>query len=297
MISNFENSILVIGRNGQLATSLSKLGKESITCIGRPILDFNYLDSILEIIKRHKPRIIINTAAWTAVDLAEKQKKAAMQINYLGAKELAHVCNNIQIPLIHISTDYVYDGKKGSPYIETDPIKPQTVYGRSKAAGELAVLSENPNSIILRTSWVYSSCGENFVCKIINASKKQSSLKVVADQYGNPTNSDDLANAIIHIIPQIFYKSPKKCQGIYNVSGTGSASWYEFAKIILEESKNYGLLLPKLTPIFTSDWPTLAKRPKNSCLDCKKFKDIFGIRLPYWRSSIKKTISEIFNKN
>ncbi|MFT8554789.1 MAG: dTDP-4-dehydrorhamnose reductase [Zymomonas mobilis] len=297
MVKNRNDIILVIGVNGQLATSLSKFKKNNIVFVGRPKFDFNRLESISECIDEYQPNLVINTAAWTAVDLAESNRDSARQANYFGPKELARVCKKIDIPLIHISTDYVYAGDKGNPYIETDPIKPETVYGKTKAEGEQAVLEENPNSVILRTSWVYASHGKNFVRTIINAAKEKSQIKVVGDQYGNPTSADDLAKAILIISEGLLNNKWPQYQGIYHASGTGDTNWYDFSRTILFESQKYGIVIPEITPIKTLDWPTAAKRPQDSRLNCDKLKKIFGITLPDWQESISKTVFNIFQNN
>lgn len=293
MSNDLHGPILVTGGKGQLATSMGKVGRARVIVVGRPEFDFDRPETIAVVTKKYRPGFVVNAAAWTAVDLAESEVDAATRANETGPAELARVCAAHDIPLIHVSTDYVYAGDKGEPYVETDLINPQTAYGRTKAAGEKAVIAAHPKSLILRTAWVYSPHGKNFVRTMINAGAKNPQLKVVGDQLGNPTSSDDLAVAILAIIEKLQQGWQNAYAGIYHATGSGTTTWYEFAVAVLEETRKFGRPMPEITAISTQDWPTPAKRPQDSCLDGNKIQKTFNIQLPHWQESIKRTVKEI----
>ncbi|NHN83104.1 dTDP-4-dehydrorhamnose reductase [Acetobacter musti] len=294
-IDSDRRPILVTGGNGQLATSLSNLGGERVCRVGRPEFDFDRPETIKTVVESHNPSAIINAAAWTAVDLAEKEIACADAANRDGPAVLAAICAERNIPFIHISTDYVFSGEKGSPYTETDTVSPETVYGRTKAEGEQRVIKADPKAIILRTSWVYSAHGKNFVRTMINAGAKNPALKVVGDQCGNPTCSDDLAEAILAILAMIWRDGWKdEYAGIYHACGTGEATWHELAVFALECASKYGQPMPEITAIHTEDWPTPAKRPPDSRMDNRKLARIFGIHMPDWHDSVSATVDTIF---
>lgn len=291
-------NLLVVGKNGQLATSLGKLGPSRLLRIGRPELDLDRLDTLEKACNAVEPTAIINAAAWTAVDLAENEPEAAARANRDAPRKLAAFCAKSKIPFIHISTDYVFDGKKGAPYVESDPVSPLTVYGRTKAEGERAVMAVNPSSIILRTSWVYSAQGKNFVRTILQAGARTSSLRVVGDQKGCPTSSDDLARAILDILDTLEKADRKDAYaGVYHACGTGATTWYELATHVLREATLYGLPMPEIIPIATQDWPTPALRPADTRLDTHKLQQVFGITLPHWRNSTSRVVHEIFEQD
>ncbi|MBV1835303.1 dTDP-4-dehydrorhamnose reductase [Novacetimonas pomaceti] len=293
MRNDLHGLILVTGGRGQLATSLAKLGGVRVVVVGRPEFDFDRPETIAVIVEKYRPSFVVNAAAWTAVDLAESEVEGAVRANETGPAELAHVCAEYDVPLIHISTDYVYAGDKGEPYVETDLINPQTVYGLTKAAGEQAVLALHSKSLVLRTAWVYSAYGKNFVRSIINASSKKAQLNVVNDQSGNPTSSDDLAIAILAIIKKLQQGWEDAYAGIYHATGSGTTTWYGLAIAVLKAAEKAGHPMPEVLPILTEDWPTPARRPKNSCLDGKKIQKIFNIQFPPWQESVKRTIKDI----
>lgn len=290
-------TILVIGgQDGQLATSLSNLKNKYLKFIGRPELDLSKNDTIDCVFQKEKPALIINAAAWTAVDAAEDHQEEAYAVNEKGPAYLAKLCAQYHIPLIHVSTDYVFSGDKGLPYFETDPISPQTVYGASKAAGEKAILEANSHSIILRTAWVYSAHGKNFVKTMLNAGAKNPVLRVVGDQKGNPTCSDDLAWIIMEIAKQVLNQTwQEKWGGIYHAVGTGDATWYELAVYALKQAEQYGQQMPEIQAIKTEDWPTPAKRPQDSRLNTDKLKTIFGLALPDWHQSVEQVVHKLFS--
>lgn len=288
-------TILVIGgQHGQLAASLRNLRDDRLRFTGRPEFDLTRWDTMDPVLQREKPDLVVNTAAWTAVDSAEEHQKEVCLVNRDGPVYLAKLCAGYGIPLIHISTDYVFSGEKGEPYVETDPVSPQTVYGASKAEGEQGILAIQPHAIILRTAWVYSAHGKNFVRTMINAGAKNRVLRVVGDQKGNPTCSDDLARAIMEIAIQVTgEKWQDQWGGIYHAVGAGDATWYDLALYALQQAERYGQKLPEIKAIKTMDWPTPAKRPKDSRLNTDKLKNVFGIQLPDWHKSVEKVVQEI----
>jgi dTDP-4-dehydrorhamnose reductase len=287
--------ILVTGGAGQLATCLMQLGGGlNMRLIGRPELDFDALDAIPATLAGIAPRMIINAAAYTAVDKAEQEPDAAARANHFGPRLLAEYCAAHTIPLIHVSTDYVFDGTKGAPYVEADATNPTGVYGATKLAGERAVLAANPRSIVLRTAWVYSAVGRNFMLTMLGAAKRFPKLRVVADQIGNPTNAGDLASAIITIAAVLEREGWREsCGGVFHVAGTGFTSWHGFASAIFREASLHGLAAPEVEAIGTADWPTPARRPADSRLDCGRLEQVFGIRLPAWELSLAKTVDGV----
>ena len=288
--------ILVTGGNGQLATSLQNLGNERIIRVGRPEFDFDHPETIAATVEKYKPSVVVNAAAWTAVDLAETEKDGAERANNSGPAALAAACAKADIPFIHVSTDYVFSGDKGTPYTEEDATSPETVYGSTKAEGEQAVLTANIKSIILRTSWVYSAHGKNFVRTMINAGAKNPVLKVVGDQKGNPTSSDDLAEAILAIIALIERDGWKpEYRGIFHASGTGETTWHGLAVAALEEAAKHGQTMPQVNAIRTEDWPTPAKRPQDSRMDNSKLHRVFGVKMPDWRHSVTHIVHKLFS--
>lgn len=286
--------ILVTGGNGQLAVSLSALGGEQVIRIGRPEFDFDQPETIAAAVSRYKPHAVVNAAAWTAVDLAESEPEAARRANETGPALLAAACAEIGVPLVHVSTDYVFSGDKGSPYVETDPIAPQTVYGTTKAAGEAAVLAANPQTAVLRTAWVYSAHGKNFVRTMIAAGAKNPRLRVVGDQIGNPTSSDDLARAILAILARVSKTGwQPEYAGVYHATAQGETSWHGLAVAALEAAARLGRPMPEIDAIRTEDWPTPAKRPQDSRLDCSKLASVFGVQLPDWHATLVPTVETI----
>lgn len=293
------NTLLVTGGTGQLARALESLAPRfalsgySLHLVGRPQFDFDRPDTIERCFHNANPALVINAAAWTAVDAAEAQPDAAARANDIGPALLCQLCEAAEIPFIHISTDYVFDGTKGAPYVETDPPHPTGVYGATKLAGENKILAQNGRSIILRTSWVYAAEGKNFVQTMLAAAQKGQPLRVVADQRGCPTNAQDLAEAILAIMVRVSQGWQQAYGGLFHAAGGGDASWYQFATAIFASVAQCGLARPTLTPITTAEWPTPARRPADSRLDCSKLADIFGVRLPNWKSSLNDTVQAI----
>jgi dTDP-4-dehydrorhamnose reductase len=272
--------ILVTGGSGQLATAMRDLGGAWVRVVGRPDFDFD-TPATIDALFASPPKILVNAAAWTAVDLAETEPEAADRANHLGPADIAGLCARHGTRLIHVSTDYVFDGNKGAPYLEDDATNPTGVYGATKLAGEKAVMAACPTAIILRTSWVYAAQGKNFFLTMLNAAKRLPKLRVVADQRGTPSYAPDLAAAILAIIDKGMSVS-----GIFHVTGSGETSWHGFATAIFAEAAKYGYPVPEVEAIATADWPTPAKRPGDSRLDCGKLAHHYGVILPAWQDSL-----------
>ena len=274
--------ILVIGRHGQLAQSLAERGGEDVNLVGRPELDFATVGSARSAILAARPELVVNAAAFTAVDLAEADEAQAKRINADAAGEVAVVARELGVPLIHISTDYVFDGRASTPYTETAPTAPINAYGRTKLAGEEAVRAADPGAMILRTSWLVSPFGRNFVRTMVDLGQQRDTLSVVADQYGTPTSALDLADAIMVVARCWAGRDYTGLGQTYHVAGSGVASWFDLAVAVQQEAKTGATV----TPITTTDWPTPAARPAYSALDSSKFARDFGLRLPDWRTSL-----------
>jgi dTDP-4-dehydrorhamnose reductase len=274
--------ILVTGAHGQLGQALQSIAPQY------PAIQFHFCSSqeadltnkssLKAVFTNYKPMFCINAAAYTAVDKAESEPEKAFAINADGVRNLAEVCLEHQTVLLHVSTDFVFDGLKNTPYTETDVPNPTGVYGASKLAGEQAVQEILTRYYIVRTAWVYSNFGANFMKTILRISNEKEEVSVVYDQIGTPTNAIDLAQALLLIII-----SKKQCYGIYNFSNEGQSSWFDFAKKIVEVFK-IGLIV---NPILTEDFPTLATRPKYSVLDKNKIKSIFNIPILSWENSLE----------
>jgi dTDP-4-dehydrorhamnose reductase len=285
--------ILVTGGRGQLASALANLAPERVTVIGRPDFDFDRPDSIASAVTATRPALVINAAAWTAVDAAETAPEAADRANHTGPALLAAACRAAGAHLIHISTDYVFDGLKGEPYTESDPTCPTGIYGATKRAGEKAVLAACPEAVILRTSWVYARAGKNFVLTMLNAASRAPRLRVVADQIGCPTNADDLAATCLGVADRLLQSGAAQVGGIYHAAGQGETSWHGLAVAIFETAARHGWPAPPVDAIVTADWPTPARRPPDSRLDCDKLASVFGVRLPQWRPSLDAAVASI----
>tara|TARA_R110002096_G_scaffold39630_1_gene108271 strand:- start:247 stop:1143 length:897 start_codon:yes stop_codon:yes gene_type:complete len=293
--------IFVAGASGQVALSLKEavIGSDiELITAGRPDFDISDPTNMRSAIEAFKPTAIVNAAAYTAVDAAEENEAAANAVNAIGAEALAEIAADLEVPFVHISTDYVFSGNKNGAYTENDSAAPTGAYGRSKLAGELNVMLKNPNSIILRTAWVYSPFGKNFLNTMLNLAKTRDELGVVSDQTGNPTYAPDIADAILHILEGIEEEGWHDAYaGVYHLAGTGDTSWHGFASEIFKECSKYGHPTPKVNAITTADFPTPAKRPANSCLDCKKVQQIFSIRMPAWQESTAKCVKRLLEED
>ena len=284
---------MVTGGAEQLATAMEQEGGAVVRRVGRPVFDFDRPSSIAEAVQAIRPAFLVNAAAWTAVDAAEADPEAAGRANRDGPATLAALCADAGIPLLHISTDYVFDGSKGAPYTEADPTNPTGVYGATKLEGEQAVLAACPRAIVLRTSWVYSATGKNFVRTMLGAAQKTDKLRVVADQQGCPTAARDLAVAILAVVARLREGWQDGYAGVFHAASAGSTTWHGFAEALFQDAAQYGRPVPTVEPIATADWPTPARRPADSRLDCAKLSQVFGVRLPEWRSGLSRTVAEL----
>ena len=296
---NSMTNILVTGSGGQLGSELHYLVEKQLVDISglhffftdKTALNVTDHQSVKAFVEKNNINLIINCAAYTAVDKAEEDLELADALNREAVKQLALIAKEKDAGLIHISTDYVYDGTSHRPYTEDDPSNPQGIYSKTKLAGEYEIKQINPkNTIIIRTSWVYSSFGSNFVKTMLKLCKERDELDLISDQVGTPTYARDLARAILHII-----KHPRKSQDkieIYHFSNEGGCSWYDFAKTIFELAN----IECKVNPIDTEEYPTPAKRPYYSLLSKSKIKKDFQMTIPYWRDSLKECL-QIILKN
>ena len=283
--------ILLTGRNGQLGQELLAIRPADMEVIAptRQVLDIRDPDRIRSIIKEHSPELIINCAAYTKVDLAEAEREAAFEINHEGVHNILIAARDTGARFIHISTDFVFDGRNSTPYLPDSPVNPLSIYGKSKSLGEQVLLDDYVDkTIIIRTSWLYSSHGQNFVKSILRLCRKQDSLNVVSDQVGTPTWARGLASVIWHFVRH-------DCvNGVIHWSDSGVASWYDFACAIMEEGLSAGLLDKAVTinPIHTCDYPTAAPRPAYSVLDKTATWKLLGHRGNHWRHALGNMLHE-----
>jgi dTDP-4-dehydrorhamnose reductase len=283
--------LYVIGGEGQVARSLREaaaLDKNIVFGYGaRPEVDLKQPSSIEKAFADFRPDVVVNPAAYTAVDRAESEPDLAFAINQDGARAAAAAAAQQAVPIIHLSTDYVFDGKKQGAYVESDPVAPQGVYGRSKLAGELAVAETNPKHIVLRTSWVYSPFGANFVRTMLRLAAERDRLQVIDDQLGCPTYAPDIARAIIGIARQVTgTRWNPGAAGVTHLAGPDVLSWCGFAKEIVRGAAERGVRSVPVDPISTSDYPTAAVRPANSTLSTERLSATFGFRLPPMKESL-----------
>lgn len=286
--------ILVTGREGQVATALAAAAGPSVelVCTSRAELDLRDPRSIYATVTAHRPDIVVNPAAFTAVDKAESESEVAFAINRDGAGHVAAAAARLGIPVIHVSTDYVFDGDKDSPYFETDATGPQSVYGASKLAGELAVAHANPDYVIVRTAWVFAPGGNNFARTMVRLAADRDSVRVVADQRGTPTYAPDIAEAIL-AIAGLVHAAPEKrgWRGIFHLTNGGETTWAGFADEIFARSAEQDGPSARVEPIDTADYPTRARRPANSRLDTSKLFTTFGVQLPDWKDGVRRWVA------
>jgi dTDP-4-dehydrorhamnose reductase len=287
--------VLITGSNGQLGSEIKELAtnykKLDFIFKDLPELDICNFKALQAFIIDHNINAVINCAAYTAVDKAEEESIIATKVNYEGVLNIVNALAKVNGKLIHISTDYVFDGDHFLPYKESDPVSPIGVYGETKRAGELAVINSAIDSIVIRTSWLYSSYGNNFVKTMLRLGKEKENLGVIFDQVGTPTYARDLAKTCLDILCEDSSVDISKNGSLYHYSNEGLTSWYDFAISIME----LGVVNCKVNPIQTKDYPTLAKRPQFSVLNKSKIKIDFKIEIPYWRDSLKDCIAKIKN--
>jgi dTDP-4-dehydrorhamnose reductase len=291
-----KSPILIAGRNGQLARSLRDLATVRgipLVALGRSELDLQDHGEIRRTIDPIAPSMIINAAAYTAVDLAESEVAKAFSINRDLPAALADAAWRMNIPFVHISTDYVFDGSKLDAYDEGDVPAPLNVYGASKLAGEAAVLATHPLATVIRCSWLYSPYGSNFVRTMLRLRETRPIVSVVQDQCGNPTSAIDLAAAILQIAGRLPTHDRRAMAGIFHLAGQGETTWHGFAEAIFHLLARRGIQVPRLEAIATQQYPTAARRPRNSCLDSSKAERAFGIQLPAWRCSLETCLDQL----
>jgi len=300
--------ILVIGRSGQLACSLIQAAERArlmpgrqpivLTALGRPDVDLTQPEPLAEVIARYAPDVVVNAAAYTSVDKAETEPEAAFALNAVGAGALARCTARANAALIHVSTDYVFDGTKAHAYVEDDPTAPLGVYGRSKLEGERLVAAGNPRHLIVRTAWVVSPNGNNFCKTMLRLATERDRLRVVDDQIGTPTYAPDLASVILDLAAAADGRlDDAPIWGVYHAANAGVASWADVAEAIMQEAARHGQRSVPVERIATSEFPTPARRPANSRLDTSKLRRTFGLALPEWRDGIARCVAALLEPN
>lgn len=289
--------IAVTGRVGQVVSSLIDRGPSAgheVIALGRPGLDLAAPASVDRALEAARPDLVVSAAAYTAVDKAENERETAYAINELGARSVAAAAKALDVPLIHISTDYVFDGALDRPYVETDPTSPTGVYGGSKLAGEKAVMAvHGAESAILRVAWVYSPFGGNFVKTMLRLAQDGDEISVVADQVGNPTSAFDIADGILRVAENLAADPDPALRGIFHMTARGDASWADFAEAIFAASATHRGPRVKVRRISTADYPTAARRPSNSRLDSQRIAAAHGVALPDWRLSLDSVVARL----
>jgi dTDP-4-dehydrorhamnose reductase len=289
--------IAVTGKQGQLVTSLIERAREQeveIIPVGRPELDLADSGSAHRALAAVAPEAIVNAAAYTAVDRAEQEPELALAVNGAGAAAVAAAAQRLAVPLVHISTDYVFDGLKDRAYREEDAVAPLGAYGRSKRAGELAVMEEAQNYAILRTAWVYSPFGANFLKTMLRLAKTRGEIAVVADQWGNPTCALDIADGVIGVVRNLLARPAEpRLRGVFHMTSGGETSWAGFARAIFAASSALGGPAAQVKEISTAEYPTPARRPANSRLDCSKLLAIHGVALPEWKTAVAPCVARV----
>ena len=289
--------LLIAGWHGQVARALIEAAPslphiKALAC-GRAALDVRDPRSIERAFSDILPDVVINTAAYTAVDQAETDAEAAFALNREGARLLARAAARREVPIVHLSTHYVFDGTKATPYTESDAPLPATVFGRSKREGEQAVAEANPRHVIIRTGWVFGPAGRNFATTILEAARMGAPLRVVDDQRGNPTYAPHLASALLDVAHRLATAPTEALWGTYHAAGSGETTWYGLAKEILARAGTMNGMDCPLTPIQSGEYPKPAPRPANSALDCTRFRDAFGLGLPPWQEGVAACVANL----
>ncbi|WP_374764421.1 dTDP-4-dehydrorhamnose reductase [Yunchengibacter salinarum] len=296
--------IAIIGKQGQVARSLAEAapahGLEAVF-LARPALDLARLTpaqspALTDMLAGLGVDAVINAAAYTNVDGAEGDEATATTVNATGTAVLADVAARLNVPFLHISTDYVFDGSKPGAYVEHDPVAPMGAYGRSKLAGERAVRAANPHAFIFRTAWVYSPFGKNFLKTMLRLAANRDELGVVADQHGNPTYAPAIADGLLAVLAALPESGWQKRAGLYHMTATGDATWHAFAEAIFDEAARFGHPRPAVKALTTADFPTPAARPANSRLNSARLESTFGVRLPHWRLSTRACVRRLFHQ-
>ncbi|HUO53924.1 MAG TPA: dTDP-4-dehydrorhamnose reductase [Rhodoblastus sp.] len=287
--------IAVTGLKGQIVSALIERAPRDVELIalGRPQLDLSRRGAVLAALRAARCDVIINAAAYTAVDQAESEPDVAMLVNGDGAGYVAEIAAELRAPLIHISTDYVFEGTLERPYREDDPTGPRAAYGRSKLAGEKKIAALHSNHAILRTAWVYSPFGTNFIRTMLRLGETRAEVGVVADQIGNPTSALDIADALFAIAARLEGDSAPHLRGLFHMTGAGEASWADFAEAVFAEAERFGRTPVKVKRITTADYPTPARRPANSRLDNGKLRGAYSLALPAWGPSAAHCVERL----
>jgi dTDP-4-dehydrorhamnose reductase len=287
--------LLVTGRDSQLARGLAETAGAGVqvVAIGRPELDLADAKSVAAVVARERPDIVVNAAAYTGVDKAETEPALAHVVNALGAEHVAKACAAGAIPIIHISTDYVFDGAKDGPYLEDDPTAPINVYGLTKLEGEQRVARACERHLILRTAWVHCPWGVNFVKTMLRLATTRPNIGVVDDQKGSPTYAPHLAATVLAIAGRVAADPARSRWGVYHAVGGGETTWFGFAREVFRHAVEQGLPAAEVTAIATAAYPTLARRPANSRLNCDRLRLLLGVELPDWRVGVRDCVAGI----
>ncbi len=291
-------TLLVFGAGGQLGKEIGgTVARRNLSAVllSRAEADIADRQTIVSAVEKTQPSAVINAAAYTKVDKAEDEPEQAYRENRDGPALLAEICAAKGLPLIHVSTDYVFDGTKPTPYIETDPVAPLGIYGASKEAGERAIRDRLEHHVILRTAWVYGVHGNNFLKTMLNLARTKESWGVVADQRGNPTATADLADALLTAAARAADKRSSNLWGTYHFAGTGAATWHDFASEIVSAQAPITGRRPEVRAITTADYPTKAKRPVNSCLDSTRFETVFGMKARPWAARTREVVAALLS--
>lgn len=290
---------VVTGRDGQVVRALvertARLPGIELMPVGRPDLDLVDPATIERALCAARPDLIISAAAYTAVDQAENDAGTAFAVNAAAVGEIGRIAAGLRIPVVHLSTDYVFDGSKTSPYVEEDGVNPLGVYGHSKLDGEISLASSGADHAILRTSWVYSPFGKNFVQTMLRIAESRDDVNVVADQIGNPTSAFDIADGVLKVATNLLESREPSLRGIFHMTGAGDASWADFADAIFDVSRAARGPSARVHRITTAQYPTPARRPANSRLDCTKLQLVHGVRLPEWRPSMEAVVFRLLS--
>jgi dTDP-4-dehydrorhamnose reductase len=288
--------MVVTGREGQVVRSLLECGQGSafeVVALGRPDLDLFEPERIEAVLRRACPDVIVSAAAYTAVDRAETDEAAAHAANAIAPGRIAAAAASLGVPVVHLSTDYVFDGTKTAPYVEDDPVVPASAYGRTKLSGERAVAAATGNHVILRTAWVYSPFGKNFLKTMLHLAESRERIDVVDDQVGNPTSALAIADGILAVASNLLASDAPQLRGLFHMTGAGEASWADFAAEIFAASASCDGPSAAVGRIATSAYPTPARRPANSRLDCGKLERAHGVRLGNWKQAAAETVERL----
>lgn len=289
--------ILVTGREGQVVRSLIERSAAhpdmELLAVGRPDMDMERPDTVRPAVLDARPDLVVSAAAYTAVDQAEDEPEKAYAVNARGAEAVAAAAAELGVPVVHLSTDYVFAGESDAPYGEDDPTDPKGVYGRTKLQGETLVAAANPKHLVFRTAWVYSPFGKNFVKTMLRLAETRDEISVVADQWGNPTSALDIADAILHVAGVLRDRPDFDAYGIYHLAGEGATNWSGFARHVQEVSRKNGGPFAAIKDITTADFPTKARRPANSRLSTSRFRAVFDHALPAWQDSTADVVTRL----